>query len=156
MTDQNDILKLMALDEEGLSIISANCQDAVLRLDDIGYVPKARRFALMINRFDWEQAYSEDKSRQLRRRRAALRFECVNNARHINFTSKKKDHVLKLLALKFEQGDAPSGFLSLIFSGESEIRLEVECIEVNLEDLGAIWETKSLPDHHIEDQETLS
>ncbi len=142
-------LKLMALDTEDLEIISAHCQDAVLRLEDIGFVKKNRRFAIILNRFDWETALKTGKDHQLRRRRSALRFECVDQAEHINLTSKQKDHALKLLAIKFEETDAPSGILSLIFSGECEIKLSVECIEIELNDLGAMWETKNLPDHKL-------
>ena len=149
MSEPSKPLKLVALDKEDLEVISAHCQDAVLRLDDIGYVQKSRRFVLMLNRFDWETALKTGKDHQLRRRRAALRFECVDHAEHNNLKSKKKDHALKLLAIKFEERQAPSGVLSLIFSGDCEIKLSVECIEIELNDLGAMWETQSMPDHKI-------
>lgn len=149
MSETAKPLKLMALDAEDLEIISAHCQDAVLRLEDIGYVKKSRRFAIILNRFDWETALKTGKDHQLRRRRSALRFECVDQAEHINLKSKQKDHALKLLAIKFEETNAPSGVLSLIFSGDCEIKLSVECIEVELNDLGAMWETKNLPDHKL-------
>lgn len=149
MSETAKPLKLMALDAEDLEIISAHCQDAVLRLEDIGYVKKSRRFAIILNRFDWETALKTGKDHQLRRRRSALRFECVDQAEHINLKAKQKDHTLKLLAIKFEETNAPSGVLSLIFSGDCEIKLSVECIEVELNDLGAMWETKNLPDHKL-------
>lgn len=149
MSETAKPLKLMALDAEDLEIISAHCQDAVLRLEDIGYVKKSRRFAIILNRFDWETALKTGKDHQLRRRRSALRFECVDQAEHINLKAKPKDHALKLLTIKFGETNAPSGVLSLIFSGDCEIKLSVECIEVELNDLGAMWETKNLPDHKL-------
>ena len=76
-------------------------------------------------------------------------FECVDQAEHINLKAKPKDHARKLLAIKFEETNAPSGVLSLIFAGDCEIKLSVECIEVELNDLGAMWETKNLPDHKL-------
>ena len=50
MTD----LKLLALDTEDLEVISAHVQDAVVRVADMGYARGDRRFALLMNRFDWE------------------------------------------------------------------------------------------------------
>lgn len=150
MSEPSETLKLVALDAEDLEIISAHCQDAVLRLDDIGYVKNARRFALLLNRFDWAHAIDNKASNQLRRRRAALRFECVNEAKHFNLKTYKKDHILKLLAIKFLETDAPSGIISLIFSGGCEIKLDVECIEAELMDQSAVWETKSMPVHQLD------
>ena len=46
-------LKLIALDAEDLSVLSANLQDAVLRIADIAYLPREKRFAAIANRFDW-------------------------------------------------------------------------------------------------------
>ncbi len=157
MPDQSDLentqaLKLVALDQEGLEIISAHCQDAVLRVEDMAYVTSARRFALLINRFDWENAL-EEKSKgaksKFRRRRAALRFECVNAVRRYKIDLNNKDGVKKLLVINFEEDQAPSGTINLIFSGGGEIKLEVECIESAMQDLGAVWETKSRPDHNL-------
>lgn len=55
--------------------------------------------------------------------------------------------MLNLLAITFEAGDAPSGTIVLTFSGGAALRLEVECIEAQLADLGAAWETPSRPSH---------
>ena len=49
-------LKLIALDAEDLSVISAHLQDAVLRVGDMVYLPKEKRFVAMANRFDWARA----------------------------------------------------------------------------------------------------
>ncbi len=46
-------LKLIALDADDLKVISAHLQDAVLRVGDIAYLPRERRFAALGNRFDW-------------------------------------------------------------------------------------------------------
>jgi hypothetical protein len=48
-------LKLIALDEEDLAVVSSLLQDAVLRVADMTYVPGQKRFAVL-NRFDWEKA----------------------------------------------------------------------------------------------------
>jgi len=157
MPDRSDLektqaLKLVALDKEDLAIISAHCQDAVLRVEDMAYITNARRFALLINRFDWENALEETSNSsksKFRRRRAALRFECVNAVRRFKIDLSKKGDVKKLLVINFEEDQAPSGTINLIFSGGGEIKLEVECIESAMQDLGAVWETKSRPDHKL-------
>ena len=47
-----------------------------------------------------------------------------------------KDKVLNLLAVEFETTDTPAGVVTLVFSGGPALRLEVECLEVELVDLG--------------------
>ena len=75
-------LKLIALDEADLEIVSSHLQDAVGRVGDMAYIPSKKRFAALLNRFDWERAESGNGRKDFRRRRAALRFERVLSARH--------------------------------------------------------------------------
>ena len=55
--------------------------------------------------------------------------------------------LLSLLAVSFEPKEAPSGHVTLYFSGDASIQLEVECIEAELRDLGPQWRTRSKPQH---------
>ncbi len=139
-------LKLIALDEEDLAVVSSHLQDAVVRVEDIAYLPARKRFAAVLNRFDWETA-SENGGSEFRRRRAGLRFDRVLNAKLKNIRPSSSDRVLSLLAVHFEPGDPPSGSVTLTFSGDSSILLEVECIEVELADLGPSWPTRVKPKH---------
>jgi hypothetical protein len=41
--------------------------------------------------------------------------------------------------------------VTLIFSGNAALRLEVECLEVELADLGAVWTTTTCPGHPVDD-----
>ena len=59
-----------------------------------------------------------------------------------------------LLAVTFEPAEEPSGTLTLQFAGGGAIRLQVECIEAELRDLGAAWATRSKPQHAGDDQST--
>ena len=43
--------------------------------------------------------------------------------------------------------ESPEGDVTLTFSGGAAIRLGVECIEIELKDLGAAWATKRSPEH---------
>lgn len=142
-------LKLIALDEEDLAVISANLQDAVMKVGDVAFLPKEKRFAAIANRFDWADALQDGNSRQqsFARRRTALRFERVLSAKVQGIDLERKGTVLALLALRFEPGDPPGGDVTLEFADGGAIRLTVECIEAELKDLGAVWQTKSRPQH---------
>jgi hypothetical protein len=59
----------------------------------------------------------------------------------------EKDQVLNLLAVSFEETDQPAGVITLLFSGGAALRLEVECLEAELADLGPTWGTESCPAH---------
>lgn len=136
-------LKLIALEAEDLEIVSAHVQDAVLKVKDLVFLPKERRFALAMNRFDWD--HNGGGSRQ--RRQAVLHFERVEMVRHKRIRRDAPDAVLNLLAVTFKPTDAPAGTISLVFSGNGEIQLDVECIEARLSDLGSAWKTARTPSH---------
>jgi len=139
-------LKLIALDPEDLKVLSCHLQDAVIRVGDMAYLKNEMRFAAIVNRFDWEQSAKIDDA-TYRRRRSGLRFERVKSAKLQGIDLRQKDAVLELLAVTFEPGEEPSGVLTLFFSGGGAIRLEVECIEAELRDLGAQWRTRLKPEH---------
>jgi hypothetical protein len=146
-----ELLRLIALDEDDLRIISAQLQDAVVRIEDIAFLPKERRFAAILKRFDWLKVVAEGGSpgdgRLYERREAALRFECVLGAQFRNLPLDNKGDVQVLLAVDFEPTEAPGGFVSLIFAGGGGIRLQVECIEAEMRDLGTVWRTRNKPEH---------
>jgi hypothetical protein len=142
-------LKLIGLDPEDLSVISAHLQDTVLRVGDLAYIPKEKRFAAIANRFDWAHALNGEKDGQTAyaRRRTALRFERVLGAKISGIDLKNKSAVLALLAIAFEPAEAPEGDIVLLFAGGRAIRLHVECIEAELKDLGPVWGATSKPQH---------
>ena len=142
-------LKLLALDEEDLQILSTHLQDAVLRVEDIAFVPADKRFAMIANRFDWEGAVDGKVARKkgFQRRRCALHFNRVLGTQLQGVDQNAKGAVLELLALRFEAHDKPGGYVTLIFAGGAAIRLHVECIEAEMSDLGPVWKTGLKPDH---------
>ena len=145
-------LKLIALDAEDLGILSAHLQDGVLRVADMTYLPRARRFAAVLNRFDWLAAVASGGGRRRsvrpQRRRAALHIDRVTAARISGIDLSSSDRVLALLAVVFQPGTTtPAGTITLQFAGGAAIQLDVECIEAQLKDLGATWAARSRPDH---------
>jgi hypothetical protein len=142
-----DLLKFVVLDEEDLEVVSAHVQDAVVKAADIMWRPREKRLVMPLNRFDWEGAQADQP--EFRRRRAALRFERVLTCkcRHVD----GRDAVLNLLAVEFSELDAPSGVVTLTFSGGAAMRLEVECLEAELADLGPTWTAAGCPVHAVVD-----
>ncbi len=139
-----DALKLFALDDEDLAVLSTHLQDAVVKVADIGFVPKAQRFALLLNRFDWDQ---KECAGEHVRRRTGLHFERVTAVKTRGFEPTDKEEVLNLLAITFTPEETPSGYVILTFSGGAEIRLDVECIEAGMSDLGPAWGCTKAPAH---------
>jgi len=135
-------LKLLALDSEDLDVISATTQDAVIRVGDMGFARGDRRFALLMNRFAWE-----DGGRVRQRRRTALHFDQVLDVKASGIDLNAVDGVLELLAIRFLEADAPAGTVELAFAGGGTVRLAVDCLEARLADLGAAWAARATPVH---------
>lgn len=145
-----DVLKLVALDEDDLSIISAHVQDAVMKTGELGFEKGQKRFVVPMKRFAWEKEKKGFFRRMLPERRlSVLHFDRVQAVKSAGIDAKKPDEVLSLLTVRFFPGEAPSGTVELIFSGEATIRLEVECIEARLSDLGAAWQASARPRHEV-------
>lgn len=142
-------LKLVALDRDDIEVISAHVQDGLVRVADIFWQPREHRFVMALNRFDWMTAVDAKPVHKAdyRRCRTALRFERVINCKCRNIDQSNKDSRLNLLAVEFAERDAPAGVVTMTFSGGGLIRLEVECLEVELADLGEIFVADGCPNH---------
>jgi len=142
-----DSLKLIALDDADLAVISACLQDAVFKTGDTAFLGKDGVFTLEANRFVWEEGKSK---KTFERRRALLAVKQVRSVKSLGVNLNDTDAVQSLLALRFLSGeDAPAGAIELVLSGGAVIRLDVACIEVQLADIGGGWETKFKPRHPL-------
>jgi hypothetical protein len=147
MTD-DDPLRLIALDTDDLAVLSAHAQDAVLKVADMTWLPKEKRFVLAMNRFVWEKAGKGSwRKREYERRRSCLHFDRVEAVQSAGLDRDARETVLELLAIRFEPGDSPSGDVLLDFAGGASIRLSVECLEAQLADLGPAWSATHAPRH---------
>tara|TARA_B100000123_G_scaffold228283_1_gene177467 strand:- start:5920 stop:6342 length:423 start_codon:yes stop_codon:yes gene_type:complete len=135
-----EILKLKAFDEDGLTIISSLCQDSIISQSEYGYDKKSKRFAIIMNRFCYEEKESF-------RIKSAIHFDYVESLKIKNIKKEDKDETLVLLAIKFKEMQKPGGSIILEFSGNKAINLLVENIEVFLTDIGNKWKTNRKPDH---------
>ena len=132
MTDR---LKLIALDAEDLAVISAHVQDARVQTSDIIWRQHEKRLVVGMNRLDWEQTLAGEAAP--RRLIAALRFDRVLSCKSRNIDPGAPEAVLELLGIEFHPTEAPGGSAVLLFSGGEALRLDVECLECELCDLGA-------------------
>jgi hypothetical protein len=149
-------LKLVALDTDDIEIVSAHVQDALVKVADIFWLPREHRFVMALNRFDWMAAVDGNGAKHInapgyRRCRTALRFERVLACKCRNLDQANKDATLNLLAVEFAERDCPSGVITLTFSGGGAIRLDVECLEAELADLGEVFSAGLCPDHFAAD-----
>ncbi len=140
-------LKLIALDTDDLVVLSAYLQDAIGRVADIMYRPSEKRFIAVMNRFDWVAAGAANGAELRVRRQCALRFDRVMRVRHCNVQCGDPKVKAALLAMTFEEGEAPGGSVTLYFAGGGTLRLDVECIEAELRDLGPFWDADRMPYH---------
>lgn len=123
-------LRLRAFDAEDLAVLSGLVQDAVFPASEITWDRKARRFAILLNRFRWERP-----SRQAERVQAVLAFEDVSGVASQGIDPKDADTVLSLLAVTFEAGDEGAGRIVLTLAGDGAIGLRVEALEAVLKDV---------------------
>jgi hypothetical protein len=141
-----DDLKLLALDSEDLEVISATTQDAVVRVGDMGYAKSEQVFALLMNRYAWEDGDGRGRGT---RKRAGLHFDRVTHVAAAGIDLNAQEGVLELLDIRFTETDAPAGVVELRFAGGGTVRLTVECLEARLQDLGAAWAAKARPQHEL-------
>ena len=128
-------LKLIALDADDLAVISAHVQDAMVQSADIIWRQGEKRLVVGMSRLDWEQTLAGETAP--RRLVAALRFDRVLSCKSRNIDVETPDVAMELLGIEFHPGEAPGGSAVLLFSQGGAVRLDVECLECELTDLGA-------------------
>jgi hypothetical protein len=141
-------LRLMAADADDLQVLSACLQDAVLKVGDLAYLPRERRFAFVANRFLWEAAGAKA-SGPFWRTRVGAHFDDVNAVSQLHIRAEAKDAVLEILAIGFEPTADGAGVVTMTFSGGGAIRLAVDSVNAELRDLSEPWRTASKPEHRV-------
>lgn len=126
-------LNLGALEAEDLEVISALVQDAVFPAAEMTWRPRERRFALLLNRFRWEDRGRDRHGAE--RVQSLLAFENVQKVASQGVEKGDKDMVLSLLSIDWQPGEAPGGTLELTLAGDGAIRLQIEALEAVLKDV---------------------
>ena len=140
-------LKLLALDKEGLGVISAHVQNTCVIFSDMAYFPRRRCFVLAGMRYDWVGA----KRGPAERVASVLRFDRVLSVSHLGLGDRRDADVLNLLAVAFEKTDSPAGMILLAFADGSLVRLEVECVEAGLSDMDLRRPAEACQGHALSD-----
>lgn len=139
-------LRLIAEDADDLQVISAAVQDAVLKAENLKYDRRRRRFTLEVNRFQWEDAKSKRGPKG--RVRTLLAVDGVLGVKSRAVSKVDPDMVMSLLSMEFlPDQEPPGGKLSILFSGDGELELKVEALDVTLLDSAYEWTTRHTPDH---------
>jgi len=129
-------LHLVARDAEDLAILSALVQDAVFPVTEMTWLKGRRRFALLINRFRWEDRdAAEHTGRRFERVRSLLVVDEALSVQTQGIDRQDRDTVLSLLSVGFEPGADGTGRVTLMLAGDGAIALEVEALEVTLKDV---------------------
>ncbi len=129
-------LFLKALDAEDLPVISALVQDAVFPATEMTWRRGTRRFALLLNRFRWEdRPKAERHGRPYERVQSVLAVEDVTRVRSQGIDRSDADLVLSLMSVAFEPGPDGTGDVILTLAGDGAIALTVEALEVSLKDV---------------------
>ena len=111
-------LRLIAGDDEDLRVIAALVQDAVFPATEMTWQAKARRFALLLNRFRWEDKPTAERSgRSVERVQAVLAFDDVLGVQTQGVSRGDADTILSLLTLTFDPGEDGSGRLLMTLAG---------------------------------------
>ena len=143
-------LRLKALDVEDLPVIASLIQDAVFPASEMTWDRRTRRFAVLLNRFRWEdRAAAEQRGRAFERVQTVLAIDDVQNVSSQGVTRGDEDTILSLLMIEFEAGEDGTGALVLTLSGDGAIRISVEAIEITLKDVTAPYMAPSgqVPGH---------
>lgn len=166
-------LKLRAHDAVDMDVLAALLQDALVPLGQMNYLPRERRFAMVINRFMWERAgLSTDqagavapdagepdageesdarfedgatpKGSRFWRTHSGLIFDRVKAVATRNLPRSRKSTLLNLLTVASEPKR-----ITFHFSGGAFLRLQVTEIRCHLEDIGDPWPAADMPRHAV-------
>ncbi|MFO7921190.1 MAG: DUF2948 family protein [Nioella sp.] len=141
-------LRLKALDAEDLTVVSALVQDAVFPITEMRWDRARRRFALLVNRFRWEEG-ARIGEHPPERVQSVLVIEDVMAVASQGIDRDDRDAVLSLLALDWQPGEDGTGRLVLVLAGDGAIAVDVECIDVTLRDVTRPYlaPSRKVPDH---------
>jgi len=148
-------IRLRAEAPEDIAVISALIQDSVGQNGETRWQPRKHRFALLLNRFRWEdEAAAKAQGRRFERVQSTLVIDGALKVGGEGLNPGDKEQVFSLLSISFEPSDSGAGTVSLILSGDGAIHIEVECVDITLTDVSRpyVARAKHEPNHPIADE----
>ncbi|WP_417818342.1 DUF2948 family protein [Tritonibacter scottomollicae] len=143
-------LNLGAYEAADLEVISSLVQDAVFPVTEMSWRASARRFAILMNRFRWEdRPAAERRGRAYERVQSVMVVDNVLGIASQGIDRSDKNVILSLLSATFEPGEDGAGHLLLTLAGDGAIRLSVEALDVTLKDVTRPYRAPSghVPQH---------
>ena len=132
-------LRLKAIDEDGVMILSSTLQDAVFPISAIAYEKEEGAFKILANRYCWE---AEDPKCLGHRVHAGISFGNVESVRQKGIDFDHPEEILTFLSMEYHDNT-----VRLIFAGGKLIEIKVNDLECKLADFDAPYPTHSIPDH---------
>jgi len=123
--------QIIALDIDGLSMVSACSSEAKVKISDIKYLASNKVVLLSIER---KKIETDQKDKFIY---SILRFDHVLKVKSKNINQKNQDSVLELIAIDYLKNKEDYE-INLIFNNNAHIALTTETIEVRLEDQNKI------------------
>lgn len=129
-------LHLKARDGEDLQILATLAQDAVFPATEMRWLRGERRFAVLINRFRWEDTPEDPGSRRtFERVQSLLYVDEVTRVQVQGVRPGDADTVHSLLEILFEPGEDGTGRVVMVLAGDGAIACDVEAVEVTMKDV---------------------
>jgi len=127
------LAKIIAIDNEGLQMISACVAGGKVKVADIKYLATNKVFLLSIERTKIETGQKDKKINSV------CRFDLISSVKSKNIDQKNNDLILELVAIDYLK-NKDDYEINLIFRNNAHIALTTETIEVRLEDQNEIKE----------------
>lgn len=143
-------LRLIAREAADLPVLSALVQDAVFPSGEMRFDRRARQFAVLVNRFRWEdREAAQAAGRGFERVRSLMVVRDVLGVRSSGIDRKDADMVYSVLAIDFAETVEGAGRLTLTLAGDGAIALEVEALDITLDDVTRPYlaPSRKAPDH---------
>lgn len=148
MSAPDPLLRLKAVSEDDLAVISGALQDAIIPIGDISFEPATHQFVFVANRFRWETGAAGDAQRPGERVNAGVTFSNVTAVQRRGIDFRDRGAFLNLLAVSCLASEGQAGpVIELTCAGDTAIRLETTGLLCHLEDFGEPWPTQWRPQH---------
>jgi hypothetical protein len=125
------LAKIIAIENEGLQMISACCAGAKVKISDIKFLKSNKIFLLKIERTKVETNQKDKKINSV------CKFEFVDQVKSKNIDQKNEETVLELIGIDYLK-NRDDYEINLMFNNNAHISLKTETIEVRLEDQNEI------------------
>ena len=125
------LAKIIAIENEGLQVISACCAGAKVKISDIKFLKSNKIFLLKIERTKVETNQKDKKINSV------CKFEFVDKVKSKNIDQKNEETVLELIGIDYLK-NKDDYEINLMFNNNAHISLKTETIEVRLEDQNEI------------------